>query len=294
MLKLYAPAKINWSLFVLNKRCDGYHNIQSLMHCIKLFDELILEEAEKIDIVSDLDIPLEFNLVYKALFALKERYHIDKGARIILKKSIPIGAGLGGGSSDAASTLLGLNRLWGLSLNREELIEVALRIGSDVPFFFYCPIAIVEGRGEKITPLKIETSYTLLLVKPSIHISTQWAYSKLTEKRSQESQSFFKNELTKCVNYSDNIKLIYKALFHRSIDQLKNLLKNDFEPVITAHFEIIDEIKDKLLKKGASVAMMSGSGSAVFGVFRDKEEALIASKDFQSHWHLVVETCKSL
>lgn len=296
MFKLYAPAKINWSLNILDKREDGYHNIISLMHCIKLFDELTFESSDEIEIVSDLDIPLEENLVYKALLLLKKRYSISKGARIILKKTIPTGAGLGGGSSDAAYTLLGLNKLWNLSLSREELIEISLKIGSDVPFFLHCPICIVEGKGDIISPLHIPISYTLLLVKPSIDISTSWAYGKIAESRSYQRQNFekkaFNRELTKYQEYRDNIKLAYKALSQKNIVQLKDLLKNDFEPIIITHFAVIGEIKEKLLQRGASIAMMSGSGSAVFGVYKDTQEALNASKGFRSFWHQVVETFK--
>lgn len=294
MFKIHAPAKINWSLNVLKKRDDSYHNIISLMHCIKLFDELTFESSDKIEILSDLNIPLEQNLIYKALSLLKELYSVNKGARIILKKTIPTGAGLGGGSSDAAYTLLGLNRLWNLSLNRKELTEIALKIGSDVPFFLHCPLCIVEGKGDIIHPLDIHISYPLLLVKPSIDISTSWAYKILAESRSFQKQHLeieaFNNELTKYKDYRDNIKLIHKALLQKNIVQLKNLLKNDFEPIITTHFAVIGDIKERLLKAGASIAMMSGSGSTVFGVFKDTQEALKASKEFHSFWHQVVET----
>ncbi|NTU41797.1 MAG: 4-(cytidine 5'-diphospho)-2-C-methyl-D-erythritol kinase, partial [Nitrospirales bacterium] len=151
-LVLKAPAKINWSLFVLGKRPDGYHNILSLMQTVSLSDTIEIHPSERIEVITEMDIPVEQNLVYRAAILLRDHAECRSGARIILKKEIPAGAGLGGGSSDAATALMGLNLFWRLGLSRETLKKVGEQIGSDVPFFFHSPIAMAEGRGEILTP----------------------------------------------------------------------------------------------------------------------------------------------
>ncbi len=290
MFSILAPAKINWSLNVLDKRPDGYHNIISLLQCIELFDELKFEHAQNLEVISNLDIPVEQNLVYKAALAFKKYYGIDEGVRISLHKSIPTGAGLGGGSSDAAHTLIGLNRLWGLRLDNDKLMKVGQKIGSDVPFFFNCPIGIVKGRGEIVIPLNIETSYTLLLIKPPINIPTSWAYKTLRQLRTNKSQTLDKKDKVNELMKNGDIRLIYKALIQRDFTLLIEFLNNDFELLITDYFPIIGEIKKELLHSGARIAMMTGSGSVVFGVFDSRHDALMASKKFKSYWQIVVDT----
>lgn len=294
-LVLKAPAKINWSLYVLNKRDDGYHNILSLMHCIGLYDTLTFEHSDTIELVTDMDILLHQNLVYKAAQSLQSYAGIKNGAKIVLQKEIPSGAGLGGGSSDAAYTLIGLNELWGLGLNIDELKTIGSRLGSDVPFFFgnisanisNNPIAIAEGRGEILTPLKIDRSYTLLLIKPSISISTAWAYEKLGSRvRGQWSNA----ELTKTRDKINNINSIYNALKRGDISFLKAAVHNDFEDAVIEEYPVIGSLKRQLLNAGASIAVMSGSGSTVFGLFEDRDKAINASRQFSSHWNRVVET----
>lgn len=294
MFSILAPAKINWSLKVLNQRPDGYHNIISLLQCIELFDELKFELSNNIELISNLDIPIEQNLVYKAALVFKEYYKVDEGAKIWLHKSIPTGAGLGGGSSDAAHTLIGLNRLWKLKLDNDKLMKIGQKIGSDVPFFFNCPLAKVKGRGEIVTPLNIETSYTLLLVKPLINIPTSWAYRTLKQLRTNKSQFLDNKENTTELKEKVDTLLIYKALIQRDFTLLRELLNNDFESLIINHFPIIGEIKNELLNSGAHIAMLTGSGSTVFGVFNNRHDALIASKIFKSYWHAVVDTIVSI
>ena len=135
MFTLKTPAKINWFLSVLGKREDGYHEILSLMQSISLYDHLTFEHSDRVEVITDADIPLEENLVYKAAVLLKEKLSVNKGAVITLRKEIPVSAGLGGGSSDAACALSGLNRLWELGLKDEELIKFGGMLGSDIPFF---------------------------------------------------------------------------------------------------------------------------------------------------------------
>ncbi|BCB96377.1 4-diphosphocytidyl-2-C-methyl-D-erythritol kinase [Dissulfurispira thermophila] len=287
MFELMAPAKVNWSLYVLDKREDGYHNILSLMHCIGLYDTLTFEHSDTIELITNMNILPEHNLVYKAAKSLQSYAEIKDGARIVLKKDIPSGAGLGGGSSDAAYALIGLNKLWGLGLDKDELKEIGSSIGSDVPFFFNCPMAIVEGRGDILTPLEMDISYPLLLVKPAIPISTVWAYERLGAKgKAQET----KTELTKTMDKFNNIQLIYKALKTGDVSLLKSSAHNDFEEVVMEKYPIIKDLRRKLLNAGASMAIMSGSGSTVFGLFEDREKATNAARQFSSHWNRVVET----
>jgi 4-diphosphocytidyl-2-C-methyl-D-erythritol kinase len=291
MFTLKAPAKINWSLYVLNKRDDGYHNILSLMHCIGLYDTLTFEHSDTIELITDMGIPPQHNLVYKAAQSLQSHAGIKDGARIVLKKEIPSGAGLGGGSSDAACTLIGLNKLWGLGLKDDKLKIIGSRLGSDVPFFFGNmagnPMAIAEERGDVLTPLKIDISYTLLLIKPSVSISTAWAYEKLGARDKGQGA---KTELTKTMDKFNNTQLIYKALKTGNVSLLKSNAHNDFEEVVMEKHPIIKDLRGKLLNAGASMAIMSGSGSTVFGLFEDRDKAVNASRQFSSHWNRVVET----
>jgi 4-diphosphocytidyl-2-C-methyl-D-erythritol kinase len=274
-LCLKAPAKINWFLSVLSKREDGYHNIISAMQCVDLFDFLDFGEAEEISVVSEADIPPEENLICKAAVLLKSFSGVKSGARIERQKNIPIGAGLGGGSSDAAATLLGLNRLWNLNLSIEELMRLAAGIGSDVPFFLDGKLSLVEGRGEKVTDLKAEVKANLLLVKPEESVSTAWAYNS------------FEPRLPK---KAVDIKLFCQALVSGNVGYLRDAAYNDLETVVLRKYPVIGEIKNILLRNGALFSMMSGSGSAVFGFFRTREAAVEASLHLKGKWCMVVNT----
>lgn len=283
MITLKSPAKINWALYVLDKRDDEYHNIISLMHCIGLYDTLVFEEDMDIRIVSDMNIPPELNLVYKAAHLLQAHSGIKKGAVITLNKKIPQGAGLGGGSSNAAFTLIGLNSLWKLEMDDKSLIKIGAELGSDVPFFFHCPAAIVEGRGEVLAPLTIEVPYYIVLVKPDVSVATASAYKMLNRKKDGLN-------LTKNKDKSDNIKLIYDMLNTGDICLLKKCLHNDFEDAVFNLHPFIGELKERLIAEGAVAAVMSGSGSTIFGIFKSKQSAIEASKGFAGCWTAVVET----
>ena len=296
MLTVSAPAKINWSLYVLDRRGDGYHNILSLMHCIGLYDTLTFERSDTLELVSDMDIPAEDNLVFKAAEMLRKYSSASPGARITLKKEIPSGAGLGGGSSDAACTLAGLNRLWGLGLDNGALSAIGGRLGSDVPFFFHGPLAVAEGRGEVLTTLKIDVPYVVMVVKPPVSVHTGWAYEEIRARRRESGpgrradKTGSGKELTKTDNKMDNIQFIYNALEKGDFLELKRFVYNDFESVVLGRHPVIGSIKETLLACGAALAAMSGSGSAVFGLFEDRERALCASGHFRSYFHKVVET----
>jgi len=276
-ISLAAPAKINWLLSVLDKRGDGYHNIISPMQCVDLFDSLSFEDAEEIDLLSDMDLPAEGNLVYKAAVLLKRASAYKFGARIELKKTIPSAAGLGGGSSDAACALMGLNRLWGLNYDKLTLMRLAAEIGSDVPFFLAGPLALIEGRGEKVTELKAGESTVVLLIKPAVSVSTAWAYN------------LFKTRLTK---KAVDIKLFCQALERNNFAFLRDTVFNDLEAVVIGKYPVVGEIKRILARNGALFSLMSGSGPTVFGVFTSVEEADRASKNLQGEWCRVVRTLK--
>jgi 4-diphosphocytidyl-2-C-methyl-D-erythritol kinase len=287
MITLSPPAKINWSLYVLGKRDDGYHNIISLMQCIDLHDTITLLPSSALELHTDMEIPVEQNLVFMAALALREAAGTDQGACIHLRKDIPSGAGLGGGSSDAAYALIGLNRLWGLKLRTDTLRRIGASLGSDVPFFFDSPAALAQGRGEMLFPEHISGSRTLLVIKPGPSIPTAWAYQVLADLRGPESTI---SDLTNTEEKLNNIKLIVEVLNNGPFSLLRSLLHNDFERVVIEKHPVIGEIKERLLAAGASAALLSGSGSAVFGLFEDKESADQASHLFLSFWSRVVNT----
>lgn len=260
ILSLRAPAKINWFLRVLSRRDDGYHEIVSVIQCVSLYDEISFERSGSI-IVEGMDIPPSENLVYRAAVALRRYASYRGGARITVKKRIPIAAGLGGGSSDAACTLQGLNALWELGVPREDLQSIGSDIGSDVPFFFQAPLALVEGRGEKVTGYPARSSLWLVLAKPAVGISSSWAYSAFDKVPST---------LTK---RSPDIKLFCRTLDERDVRTLARFLANDLESVVLGECPAVGEIKRLLLEHGAAASLMSGSGPTVFGVFGAREAA---------------------
>jgi 4-diphosphocytidyl-2-C-methyl-D-erythritol kinase len=274
MLTLKAPAKVNWFLVVSGKREDGYHDIQSLIQCIDIFDTLGFEESGRLELITDAPIPAWENLVLKAAELLKKTTQTRKGARITLHKKIPLSAGLGGGSSDAAATLTGLGRLWGIKLAHKELLALSATLGSDIPFFLDSPAAVVEGRGEKVAPVSLKRRWPLLLIKPDFGVSTARAYGLLKE-------------------YSGKVhdtEGLIRALDSGDFSSIKAIIKNSLEaPVFREHPEV-KKIKDTLIESGALMSLMSGSGPTVFGVFRGRDEAERASTAFPGHWTSVVET----
>ena len=291
-LTVKTPAKINWFLNIIGVRDDGYHAIESLMQCVSLYDTLEFHQASALSVESDLAIPLNDNLVYRAASLLKNQGSYRNGAAIRLKKKIPAGAGLGGGSSDAACTLSSLNSLWGLGLTSKDLYALASQIGSDVPFFLNGPSAFVEGRGEHMTPIAMRSSVILLLVKPPQSVSTAWAYSDFDRRAGRKesaspNKAGRKSELTK---KPVDIKLFCQALEEKDFTFLDRLIVNDLEEPVFEHYPAVREIRQRLKEMGASVSSMSGSGSAVFGVFADSEKADKAARAMSPCWCEVVET----
>jgi len=272
-LVLKSPAKINLFLEVLKKRDDGYHEIVSLIQAVDLCDELVLEKRKKGVVVTcdHPDCPTdESNLAFKAASMLLEEETTKEGVSIHIKKKIPISAGLGGGSSNAAATLKGINRLFELELPDKKLHDLASRIGSDVPFFLYSGQALVKGRGEKIKPINIMyRDYWLVLVCPGFEVSTRWAYQNVKISLTKERKEFNLKSL-------ENGSVFFKAL--RSF-------RNDLEEVVSKRYPVVQKIKEILENSGALKSSMSGSGPTVYGVFDRKPQAEeVAKKLLRGDW----------
>jgi 4-diphosphocytidyl-2-C-methyl-D-erythritol kinase len=258
-LTVHAPAKINLALKILRRRADGYHDIQSILQKVSLYDTLSLKLSPLQGITvtaDDPSIPTDSrNLAYRAADLLLKQQKITPGISIHIKKRIPAGAGLGGGSSNAAATLTGLNKLLRCNLPETELLRLGVEIGADVPFFIYDkPSALAEGIGEQLSPVTIQVPLWLVIVFPGFSISTKWAY---------ENYRVLTNE-------GKNIRI------PRSFEQLNSvlhILSNDLENVVTKQYPEIQEIKHTLIQAGACGSLMSGSGSSVFGIFPDEQQA---------------------
>jgi len=260
-LSLKSHAKINLFLEVLWKRDDGYHEIESLIQKISLCDNILLENRPKgITILcpnKEIDIPSNRNnLAYKAARLLITKFNIKKRISITIDKKIPVGAGLGGGSSNAASVLKGLNQLWNIGLTNEQMQELGAEIGSDVPFFINGGTALVKGRGVKIHTWFTVPKIWLVLAVPNISVSTKWAYGRLDR------------NLTKNIN-SARLPRLEKLQFKDIVDNLFNRL----EGVVIKEYPLIGVIKEKMIACGANGALMSGTGSAVFGIVSRKDKA---------------------
>lgn len=289
MFTLQAQAKINWFLHITGKRPDGYHNIISLMQLATLHDTLAFKESDRLEIHTQSPIPTEENLVYKAARLVMARAATGLGAEITLKKDTPLSAGLGGGSSDAAAAIVGLDRLWHLGLNKEAMHTIAAEVGSDVPFFLNGPVAIARGRGTELSLVSIDRSYFLALLNPGIAVSTKLAYSEARPSEAVRMRA----------KGPDISELFTSALNSGDFSKVRPLAANDLEGVVTKKHPIIKELKDRLYAEGALFSAMSGSGSTVFGVFegRDKaEEATgailpaISGGNGKGLWARVVET----
>lgn len=290
MFTIYAPAKINWFLNVICCRDDGFHEIRSVVQKIALYDKLTFSSSSELAVATDSDIPTEDNLVYKAALLLKQRYNVDAGALISLEKKIPVGAGLGGGSSDAAAALVGLNKLWSLNLSLSELSASAQDLGSDVPLFLHDSISYLEGRGEKVVSYKAIASVYLLIVKPDFNVSTAWAYNNFEPSRPIRVNSCRDSGLTKKADKDDNIRHFISKISKAEVSDIADYLFNDLETVTSKQYPLIAEIKDRLLAHGAAAALMSGSGSAVFGVFDSLAKAEDVSRSFTGFWTAAVKT----
>ncbi len=259
----YAYAKINLSLEILRKRSDGFHEIASVMQTIGLYDTLYIGLAE--DLQFDCNQPelvTEDNLVWQAALKLHDVCGEDKkrGADIFLQKAIPVAAGLGGGSSDAATTLLALNHLWGLGLSEDQLLEIAAELGSDVPFFIRGGTALAEGRGEILTPLSALQEIWLVLLYPPLDLPA----SKTKELyRMLDLNDFSSGGVTRAlVNAIKRGERPPQSLFH-----------NTFEKVVYERFSQMDYFRQSMVDAGADYVRVSGSGPTLYTILSDAAEA---------------------
>jgi len=254
------PAKINLFLNVLGKRSDGYHEIETVMQTVSLSDTLRIEPASDLSIkVTPPIVPCDSNnLVIRAAELLREFTGTRLGARIHLQKRIPVGGGLGGGSSDAAATLVGLAKLWQLRIGKEELLPLATQLGADVPFFLYGGTAACRGIGEIVTPLEWKCNAIYVLAIPRFSLSTSLMYDKLD------------SNLTHAPIDST---LLYSAVSVIPFSVLISGLHNSFDTVASRYYSQLQDIKHVMIDNGAAAAMLSGSGSTVFGACKDKDVA---------------------
>jgi len=290
-MKLDSFAKINLYLSVRPKRRDNYHGISTIFERISLKDTITLQ-SRKDSLVNISTNCRELacdrsNFVWQAVELLRNKFKITQGLNIRITKRVPLGSGMGGGSSNAASVLLGLNKLWKLGLSAPQLAKIASKIGSDVPFFVYdCPFAIGRGRGEKITPLKNLKNVQLwhVVVVPGVNVSTALIYRKWDEFKS-----------LRLTTAKSGVKLIPLALKKNNLSLLNRAISNSLEPVTEKLFSEVRRVKEKLLTQGAQLIMMSGSGPAVFGIVSSKKEAALLSRRIKKgnpFWKVfLAETC---
>lgn len=285
-LTVRAPAKINLILRILDRRSDGYHNLWSVMHTVALGDDLRIRVTPTLPgirltcntkaLSSD-----KSNLVSKAASAVLDHAQLSVGLDLDLRKRIPMGAGLGGGSSDAAATIVGLNQLLNLGWSTAKMAEVGQALGSDVAFFLFAPSAIVSGRGDIVRPVTIEGARWIVLVKPAFGVETRWAYQELAATRTA-------------------VRPLSKE--HAAMDRRNQLTwselaaaaENDFEAPVFAKHPLLDHIRRTLLDLGARIALLSGSGATVFGLFDEESAACHAGAHLEASEGLqvfVVPTC---
>ena len=272
-LALPAPAKLNLFLHVTGRRADGYHELQTAYVLIDLADWLDFERRDDGAIVREGDLvgPVEGDLAVRAAHALKNAAGTPLGATVGVTKRIPAGSGLGGGSSDAATTLIALNRLWDLNLPRSELNAIGLQLGADVPFFLHGHDAFAEGIGERLTTIELPPLWFAILW-PQLHVSTKEIFSDAGLTRNSKA--------TKIADFS----AVAAALAAGATGNLDfpSPLVNDLEPVARRRYPIIDEAIKRLERVGA--ARMTGSGSAVFVTTRSKDQAELVIADLPSGW----------
>jgi 4-diphosphocytidyl-2-C-methyl-D-erythritol kinase len=261
-LQVKAPAKVNYRLDVLGKRADGYHDLRMVMQRVDFCDdiEIALSETPGVRVVcGSMGVPDgPGNIAWRAADALLELSGRQVGIDIAITKRIPVGAGLGGGSSDAASVLMGVNDLLELGLSEQKLREIGVKLGADVPFFIFKKPALAEGIGDQLTALDQVPLLWIVLVNPGIHVSTGWVYQNL--------------QLTN----KPPVPIIARS--YSSLEEVCELLSNDLEPVTIGKYPLLNELKEMLIASGAGGSLMSGSGSTVFGLF-DEEKAARQAAD---------------
>lgn len=273
-----ARAKINLTLNILNKRPDNYHNLESIFQKVNLYDELYIEKThgETLELISNLEnVKLEDNIIYKAYIMLKEQYKIINGIRVILNKKIPTEAGLAGGSTDCASFILAINKLYNLNMKEKELIDIGKKLGADVCPCYYNTAVKAEGIGEVITKINTMFKYYLLIIKPQISCSTKNMFNKIDK--------------TSNLGEIQKSEPVIKALETNNIELLCNNLYNRFEDVVDEK-NIISNLKTQLKNSGAIGTLMTGSGSCVFGIYQNKNQAKYAYEILKNKYDIYICT----
>lgn len=274
-IEIKCPAKINLSLDVVNRREDGYHNLEMIMHQVDLCDTLTLKPTDEgIFLSSDAEgLSVDgSNLIVKAAKLFFEKTKIKEGIKIHLEKRIPMGAGLGGGSTDAAGTLMALNQIFGEPLTLDELAPMAKDLGADVPFFLSGGCMLAEGIGEKLTPLTPLTGVHIVIAKPPVHVSTAYVYKNLV--------------LDENTPHPDTRRAV-EALMRGDAEMLGKYAGNVLETVTATEYPVIEEYKKTMTDCGAIYSLMSGSGSAVFGIFKSLKDAQKAMDIFPEAYIVV-------
>lgn len=259
-----ARAKINLNLEVLDKRADNYHNIKSIFQKVNIYDEIRIRktDTDDIEIVTNIgELNSTDNIIYKAYIMLKEKYKTISGIEVMLNKKIPMQAGMAGGSTDCAVFITCINKLFNLNLSKEEMQSIGKNLGADVVPCFYNTALLAEGIGDKITPIDTNFKYYILIIKPEMSCNTKEMYQRLDMKADR-----------KICDTSDNI---IKALKTHDVELLADNLYNAFESAIDDK-SIIDSIKRQLIENGALGSLMTGSGSCIFGIFKNKQIAKTA------------------
>ncbi|NLL78574.1 MAG: 4-(cytidine 5'-diphospho)-2-C-methyl-D-erythritol kinase [Clostridiales bacterium] len=278
-ISIKAMGKVNLGLDVLCRRPDGYHEVRMIMQSVDLGDTLKIAKTEEEGIsirTNRKDLPVdEQNLVYKAIRLMQEEFDLSGGVRVRLDKQIPMAAGMGGGSADAAAALVGMNRLFDLKLTEEKLKELGLKLGADVPFCILGGTALAEGIGEVLTPLPKAPSCYVLIAKPDLSVSTKEVYESLHAEG--------------IVSHPD-IDGMIQAIWKKNLNGVTERMENVLEGVTVKKHPVIEQLKDKMRQEGAMEAMMSGSGPTVFGIFEDAVHAGEAYKQIAASG-LSVQTC---
>ena len=270
-------SKVNIGLKILDKRNDGYHNIITIFQELEFGDFITIDEiANGCEVISNVTwIPSnKNNICYKAYYELSKKFSNLNGVRITIKKNVPVGSGLGGGSANAAAALKGICKLFDLGLSKNDLESIGVKIGADVPFFIRGGVQFGEGIGEKLTKIKNPIRGFYLLVMPNIKINTNWAYSQ------------FKNQLN-----SDKSLAKFPGFLVQDFSSPK-FFENDFERIVIPAYPEIGKIKKKILNFGASFASLSGSGSTVYGIFNDEAFAKDAELFFRNSHNTILSTPK--